>query len=158
MCLAPWVIALLCTKGWPLAPRHPHEQMLYVKDYTLLALKAYPQFQFKLIDLFPAGAERLLLHNYSALPIQQGWLPSQPPASQTHLTSCCSPNYCPNSNTQHLYAQHFSNNFSSPPAQRKNKRLTGQVLHPLLCSLIWGKTLKTVTLYTNQQTFAAFNG
>ena len=141
MCLAPWVIALLCTKGWPLAPRHHHERMLYVKDYTLPALKAYPQFQFKLIDLFPAGAERLVLHNYSALPIQHGWLPSQPPASQTHLTSCCSLNYCLNSNTQHFYAQHCSlNNFNSPPPQRKNKRLTRRVLlrdlsFPLSCVL-----------------------
>ena len=25
-----WVIALLCTKGWPLAPIHHHDQMIYV--------------------------------------------------------------------------------------------------------------------------------
>ena len=129
--------------------------MLYVKDYTLLALKVYPQFQFKLIDLLLAGAERLVLHDYGTLTIQHGWLPSQPPASQTHLTSCCSPHYCSNSNTQHFYAQQFSlNNFSSPPAHRKNKRITRRVLHPLLCSLIWDKTPRAVPLYTNQQTSA----
>jgi len=138
--------------------------MLYVTDYTLPALKAYPQFQFKLIDLFPAGAERLVLHNYSALTIQHGWLPSQPPASQTHLTppasqthltSCCLPNYYLNQ-TQTISALQcstlFLNNFSS----RGKIRDLRNVPFTLSCVLlIWGKTPKAVTPYTNQLTSAA---
>ena len=87
--------------------------MFYV---LLLALKVYPQFQFKLIDLHPAGAERLVIITTK----QRGRLPSQPPASRTHLTSCCLPKYCSNSNMLHLCAQQLSCIISAAPtAQRK---------------------------------------